>query len=130
MIDIPKAPPLGLVLEKLHYDRYDKKFGNDGQHESLTWEEAQTDITTFKEEIIVPHIVKKEITDKSMFSWLFFGPMLSCYEHSSPYFSIVTYIIPTLLGHLRHLPCVQKLLDNACMNELDDDDDDNNGADE
>ncbi|CAF3631349.1 unnamed protein product [Rotaria socialis] len=128
-IDIPKAPPLGLVLEKLHYDRYDKKFGNDGQHEPLTWEDAQTEITTFKEEIIVPHIIKKEITDKSMFSWLFFGPMLSCYEHSSPYFSIVTYIIPTLLGRLRHLPFVQKILDNACMNELDDDDDDN-GADE
>ncbi|CAF4558887.1 unnamed protein product, partial [Rotaria socialis] len=64
-IDIPKAPPLGLVLEKLHYDRYDKKFGNDGQHEPLTWEDAQTEITTFKEEIIVPHIIKKEITDKS-----------------------------------------------------------------
>ncbi|CAF4576563.1 unnamed protein product, partial [Rotaria sp. Silwood1] len=42
-IDIPKAPPLGLVLEKLHYDRYDKKFGKDGQHEALTWEQAELD---------------------------------------------------------------------------------------
>ncbi|CAF3444549.1 unnamed protein product [Rotaria sp. Silwood1] len=128
-IDIPKAPPLGLVLEKLHYDRYDKKFGKDGQHEALTWEQAETEITKFKEDVIVPHIIKKEITDKSMFSWLFFGPMLSRYEHSSPYFSIVTYIIPTLLGRLRHLPFVQKILDNTLMNELDDDDDEN-GADE
>ncbi|CAF4835503.1 unnamed protein product, partial [Rotaria sp. Silwood1] len=23
----------------LHYDRYDKKFGKDGQHEALTWEQ-------------------------------------------------------------------------------------------
>jgi hypothetical protein len=53
-----------------------------------------------------------------MFSWLFFGPMLSRYEHSSPYFSIVTYIIPTLLGRLRHLPFVQKMLDNAFIHEV------------
>ena len=53
-----------------------------------------------------------------MFSWLFFGPMLSRYEHSSPYFSIVTYIIPTLLGRLRHLPFVQKMLDNALIHEV------------
>ena len=54
----------------------------------------------------------------SMFSWLFFGPMLSRYDHSSPYFSIVTYIIPTLLGRLRHLPFVQKMLDNALIYEV------------
>jgi hypothetical protein len=53
-----------------------------------------------------------------MFSWLFFGPMLSRYEHSSPYFSIVTYIIPTLLGRLRHLPFVQKMIDNALIHEV------------
>jgi hypothetical protein len=44
--------------------------------------------------------------------------MLSRYEHSSPYFSIVTYIIPTLLGRLRHLPFVQKMLDNALIHEV------------
>ena len=44
--------------------------------------------------------------------------MLSRYDHSSPYFSIVTYIIPTLLGRLRHLPFVQKMLDNALIYEV------------
>lgn len=44
--------------------------------------------------------------------------MLSRYEHSSPYFSIVTYVIPTLLGRLRHLPFVQKMLDNAFIHEV------------
>jgi hypothetical protein len=44
--------------------------------------------------------------------------MLSRYEHSSPYFSIVTYIIPTLLGRLRHLPFVQKMIDNALIHEV------------
>ena len=44
--------------------------------------------------------------------------MLSRYEHSSPYFSIVTYIIPTLLGRLRHLPFVQKMLDHALIHEV------------
>ncbi|CAF0949455.1 unnamed protein product [Adineta steineri] len=69
-IDIPKAPPLGLVLQKLHYDRYDKKFGHDGQHEALTWAEVESEITTFKENVIIPHIVKREISDKSMLAYL------------------------------------------------------------
>jgi hypothetical protein len=29
------------ILFQLHYDRYDKKFGNDGQHEALTWGDAE-----------------------------------------------------------------------------------------
>ncbi|CAF0738660.1 unnamed protein product [Didymodactylos carnosus] len=69
-IDIPKAPPLGLVLDRLHYDRYDKKFGNDGHHELLTWKESEETFTKFKEEYIIPYIVKKEITDKSMLVYL------------------------------------------------------------
>ncbi|CAF1494441.1 unnamed protein product [Adineta ricciae] len=82
-IDIPKAPPLGLVLQKLHYDRYDKKFGNDGQHDALTWNEVENEVNNFKEETIIPHIVKREIADKSypffciyenMFKWLAFLP--------------------------------------------------------
>lgn len=44
--------------------------------------------------------------------------MLSRYDHSSPYYSIVTYVIPTLLGRLRHLPFVQKMLDNAFIHEV------------
>lgn len=27
------------MLENLHYDWYNKKYGSDGLHESLTWEE-------------------------------------------------------------------------------------------
>ncbi|CAF3467437.1 unnamed protein product [Rotaria socialis] len=120
-IDIPKAPPLGLVLEKLHYDRYDKKFGNDGQHEPLTWEDAQTEITTFKEEIIVPHIIKKEITDKSMLKWLSFLPCHH-FDRLSPFYPPGAYT-----GVGRGLYLLQQQQESSA--KLDDDDDDN-GADE
>ncbi|CAM4903023.1 unnamed protein product [Rotaria socialis] len=113
------TPPLGLVLEKLHYDRYDKKFGNDGQHEPLTWEDAQTEITTFKEEIIVPHIIKKEITDKSMLAYL-----ERLIVHSfSPWNSDIDWRLS-----LPYQIAFQKV--RTKMNLTLDDDDDDNGADE
>ena len=36
--DIPKAPGLGLMLDKVHYDRYNKRFGNDGIHDPIDWD--------------------------------------------------------------------------------------------
>ena len=38
-VDVPKAPGLGLVLEQLHYDAYNKKYGSDGFHEKMDWSE-------------------------------------------------------------------------------------------
>jgi len=38
-VDIPKAPGLGLMLERVHYDGYNKKYGTDGLHEEITWDE-------------------------------------------------------------------------------------------
>jgi hypothetical protein len=37
--DIPRAPGLGLMLEKVHYDDYNKHYGNDGIHAKLDWNE-------------------------------------------------------------------------------------------
>ncbi|CAF2630729.1 unnamed protein product [Rotaria sp. Silwood2] len=120
-IDVPKAPPLGLVLEKLHYDRYNKKFGKDGQHEALMWEEADTEITKFKEDVIVPHIVKKEIVDKSMFKWLSFLPCHH-FDRLSPFYPPGAYT-----GVGRGLYLLQQQQESSV--KLDDDDDEN-GADE
>ncbi|CAG7823342.1 unnamed protein product, partial [Allacma fusca] len=36
-IDIPKAPGVGLMLDYVHYQRYDQRFGSDGMHDPITW---------------------------------------------------------------------------------------------
>ncbi|XP_012671242.1 tRNA pseudouridine synthase A isoform X2 [Clupea harengus] len=69
-VDVPKAPGLGLVLEKVHFDRYNKRFGGDGLHETLEWNEEEGAITAFKEEHIFPTIVETERAEKSMVSWM------------------------------------------------------------
>jgi hypothetical protein len=49
-VDIPKAPGLGLMLDKLHYDTYNRKFGNDGVHQPLDWDDYKQEMETFKKE--------------------------------------------------------------------------------
>lgn len=69
-IDIPKAPGLGLFLDKLFYDGYNKKFGKDGIHEPITWEKYEETLEQFKEEHILSHIVKAELEQAVMLQWL------------------------------------------------------------
>ncbi|XP_061379850.1 pseudouridylate synthase 1 homolog isoform X2 [Danaus plexippus] len=65
---IPTAPGLGLVLDKVHYERYDAKFKD--SHESLTWDEEEDAVEKFKREKIFPNIVKGELESNSMGLWL------------------------------------------------------------
>ncbi|KAJ0172077.1 hypothetical protein K1T71_012050 [Dendrolimus kikuchii] len=65
---IPTAPGLGLVLDMVHYDRYDAKFKS--SHDSLTWDMEEETIQKFKHEQIYPSIVKGEIEDHNMAIWL------------------------------------------------------------
>uniref|UniRef100_A0A8D0BHS4 Pseudouridylate synthase 1 homolog n=1 Tax=Salvator merianae TaxID=96440 RepID=A0A8D0BHS4_SALMN len=69
-VDIPKAPGLGLVLEQVHFEKYNKRFGNDGFHEALEWAEEEEKIAAFKEQHIYPTIINSEKLEKSMVSWL------------------------------------------------------------
>ncbi|XP_072271817.1 pseudouridylate synthase 1 homolog [Pyxicephalus adspersus] len=69
-VDIPKAPGLGLVLERVHFEKYNRRFGNDGFHESLDWAENEGAIEAFKKEHIYPTIIQTEIEEKSMSNWL------------------------------------------------------------
>ncbi|TSK72087.1 tRNA pseudouridine synthase A, mitochondrial [Bagarius yarrelli] len=69
-VDVPKAPGLGLVLERVHFDRYNKRFGGDGLHETLEWEQEEAAIAAFKEAHIYPSIVETECEEKSMISWM------------------------------------------------------------
>lgn len=69
-VDVPKAPGLGLVLERVHFDRYNKRFGGDGLHEVLEWDSEDERIKAFKEAQIYPTIVETECQEGSMISWM------------------------------------------------------------
>ncbi|XP_069563153.1 pseudouridylate synthase 1 homolog [Brachyistius frenatus] len=69
-VDVPKAPGLGLVLERVHFDRYNKRFGGDGLHERLDWDREEESIKGFKEAHIYPSIVETECQEGSMVSWM------------------------------------------------------------
>lgn len=76
-LDLPMAPGLGLVLDQVHYDRYNQRYGADGMHDALTWDAEETVIQKFVDEYIFPNIVKEEYREKSMVSWLETLPMHS-----------------------------------------------------
>ncbi|XP_053200553.1 pseudouridylate synthase 1 homolog isoform X2 [Panonychus citri] len=69
-LDIPKAPGLGLMLEEVHYDKYNKRFSGDGIHEALVWDEYNDVIKSFVEQFIYPVIIDTEINELSMMKWL------------------------------------------------------------
>lgn len=69
-VDVPKAPGLGLCLDRPHYDNYNKRFGTDGIHDPLDWSEYQEEIDKFKEEYIYSDIMKTEKEEKVMMQWL------------------------------------------------------------
>ncbi|XP_034233679.1 tRNA pseudouridine synthase A-like [Thrips palmi] len=69
-LDIPKAPGLGLMLEEVHYDAYNKRYGSDGVHEKLDWTENESFLNEFKEKFILKNILKTEEEEKSMLTWM------------------------------------------------------------
>lgn len=69
-VDVPKAPGLGLVLERVHFEKYNRRFGNDGLHEPLEWTEEEEKIAVFKEQYIYPTIINTEREERSMANWL------------------------------------------------------------
>ncbi|GMT32940.1 hypothetical protein PFISCL1PPCAC_24237, partial [Pristionchus fissidentatus] len=71
-MDVPKAPGLGLLLERLHYDKYDKQFGNKEPHSPLTnWgEKVEEAIEKLKNEKIVSEVMQTEMQTQSMMMWL------------------------------------------------------------
>lgn len=83
-IDIPIAPGLGLLLEEVHYDRYNKKYGGDGIHEALVWDEYNTEIHEFKHKHIYPRIVETEMDQMSMHNWLSTLPLHSFDLRTNP----------------------------------------------
>ncbi|XP_026471213.1 tRNA pseudouridine synthase A-like [Ctenocephalides felis] len=69
-LDIPMAPGLGLVLDRVHYDKYNTRYGLDGIHEILTWEKEEEEIKQFTHKYIYEKIIETEVNEKCIVSWL------------------------------------------------------------
>lgn len=67
---VPQAPGLGLVLDSVHYDRYNERYGNDGQHEILTWEAENEAVEEFFRSKILSTIIETELKEGSMNRWI------------------------------------------------------------
>lgn len=67
-VNLPKAPGLGLVLDFVHYTRYDQRYGAD--HDKLLWEEENAEVEAFREKYIYPTIVDTEVKELSMLTWV------------------------------------------------------------
>lgn len=69
-IDVPMAPGVGLVLDQVHYDRYNERYASDGIHEALTWTAEEPTIQAFFDTYIMPTIVETEVRERSMINWM------------------------------------------------------------
>lgn len=69
-IDIPKAPGLGLVLDFVHYERYNARYSDDGFHSPLDWIDEQLEIEKFSNDFIYSNIYEMELKENSMVNWL------------------------------------------------------------
>lgn len=69
-VNIPRAPGIGLVLEFTHFDYYNQRYNDRTFHDPVTWEEFLPVREAFREEKIMPTIIKGELEDLSMSYWL------------------------------------------------------------
>lgn len=69
-INCPTAPGLGLVLNRQHFDEYDRHYGSDGSYEKLTWEDCDESVQHFHGKFIQSNIVQSEIQNEHMYEWL------------------------------------------------------------
>lgn len=79
--NVPTAPGLGLVLECLHFDKYNRTFGH--LHGEISWEKYETEIEIFRRNHIDPVIIRTEIEDQTMVNWLDFLVNHSYDEYTS-----------------------------------------------
>ena len=61
---------MGLVLDTVHYERYNDRYGQDGIHNPLTWEQQESEIQEFIEKKIFDNIYRTECEQKPLLEWL------------------------------------------------------------
>jgi tRNA pseudouridine38-40 synthase len=66
----PQAPGLGLVLDNVHYTRYNERYGADGEHEILNWEKEDEAVEEFFRTNIMSTIIETELRDEPMKRWI------------------------------------------------------------
>ncbi|KAJ8286289.1 hypothetical protein GJAV_G00036760 [Gymnothorax javanicus] len=69
-VNVPRAPGLGLVLEQVHFQGYNRRISGDGLHQPLDWILEEDNMVSFKEEHIYPTIIQTEREHKSMMTWM------------------------------------------------------------
>lgn len=69
-VNIPQAPGLGLVLDRIHYTRYNERYGEDGVHEKLLFEAEDDKVEEFFKKNIVTNILETELKSKNMHEWV------------------------------------------------------------
>ncbi|OCT89667.1 tRNA pseudouridine synthase A isoform X2 [Xenopus laevis] len=69
-VNIPPAPGLGLLLERVHFDWYNKRYGGDGFHQPISWEKTLPFVSVFWKERILPEILEGELENLSMAFWI------------------------------------------------------------
>lgn len=66
-LNLPLAPGLGLMLERLHFTQYASLYPN---NDPLDFDEFNDAVEDFRKAHIDPIIIQKEITENSMAKWL------------------------------------------------------------
>ncbi|XP_067615117.1 pseudouridylate synthase 1 homolog [Eurosta solidaginis] len=69
-LDLPMAPGLGLVLDTVHYERYNNRYGSDGIHAPLLWTKQEDEIKEFIERYIYANIYETEHKERPMLEWI------------------------------------------------------------
>lgn len=67
----PQAPGLGLVLDNVHYTRYNERYGGEGgTHETLNFDDEEEVIEAFFRKHIMSNIVETELRETPMRDWV------------------------------------------------------------
>jgi len=69
-VDVPRAPGLGLMLDEVHYESYNRRFGSSDMHQALEWSSTKDQVDKFMEDNVFADIIKTEAEDHSMLKWL------------------------------------------------------------
>eukprot|EP00730_Choanoeca_flexa_P006437 TRINITY_DN12150_c0_g6_i1.p1 TRINITY_DN12150_c0_g6~~TRINITY_DN12150_c0_g6_i1.p1 ORF type:complete len:462 (+),score=84.82 TRINITY_DN12150_c0_g6_i1:131-1387(+) len=65
--DVPKVPGMGLFLDNVYFDRYNKNFKD---HEPMEFDKYDEVVEQFKAEYIHSHIIAQEASEKVILDWL------------------------------------------------------------
>ncbi|VDP69623.1 unnamed protein product [Schistosoma curassoni] len=80
-VDIPKAPGLGLMLNRVDFSQYNTKYQNDGIHQPIDWSKYEEQRNEFKMQYVYEHIDRIESVEKSYpFTFMKYS-ILVCYPY-------------------------------------------------